>query len=70
MRRHSAYILEDGHQHATSGQVMFQVISARTGRHLSPRFATILEAIEFLEDKLDVEWNGHVEVWGRGGADA
>lgn len=60
--RRTAYILEDYLGADAGGGPSFQVINAQTGRHLSPLFATLLEAIEFFDGLVDCEWNGHIEV--------
>lgn len=62
--KRTAYILEDSIGPRFDGNLSFQVINASTGRHVSPLFSSLLEAIEFVDRLLDYEWNGHVEVRG------
>lgn len=71
--RRTAYILEDSNAYMDdvrpgASYASFQVISLSTGRHVSPFFATLLEAIEFFDHHDGWEWNGHVEVRYRGKA--
>lgn len=63
----TAYIIEDGIRHPAGRRASYQATDADTGRHVSPFFSTLLEAIEFLEHVGGYEWNGHIEVHERGG---
>lgn len=76
MKRNIAYILEnepsqtsatwaEWSQESDATEACFQVISANTGRYVSPIFSTLLEAIEFFDVLRDYEWNGHIEVRGQ-----
>ena len=62
MRRTEAYILETARRYPHDQHASFQVIDQSNGRHVSPFFATLLEAIEFFDHNNNLRWNGHIEV--------